>query len=297
MRHNNSKSYGFLFILSYLVFLNTCAAKAENDIDLYLRQKTIGTWKTHEGFFIAETTYSADGTFEGEGIINLPDNKLPMFVKGKWEVTDGYLIEIIEETDIPEELLPYNNEFIDKIESVSKDRLIRIDEKGERSVYTRKLSPELEKKHLQLVNEYFKAVGIKKFTNKLLKDEKEKIFENFKKDNTIPQNDKLELEKLLRETREIVEKYMRWENVKQSYISIYSDIYSDEELKALIKFYHTPLGKKVRDNMIELTQKTKILVEQQQLFATAELAKFIADYINEKIQEENQKENSKRNGT
>ncbi len=67
---------------------------------------------------------------------------------------------------------------------------------------------------MQLVNEYFKAVKIKEFTNKLLNDEKERIFEDLKKDNTIPQNDKREVEKFLRETREIVEKYMKWKNVK-----------------------------------------------------------------------------------
>ncbi len=49
----------------------------------------------------------------------------------------------------------------------------------------------------------------------------------------------------------------------------------------------------MRDNMIELTQKTTILVKQQQLFATAELVKFITDYINEKIQEESEKEDQK----
>lgn len=296
MRHNNLRFHGFLICLFYILFLNTSAAIAKIDIDLYFRKQAIGTWKCQEGFFIGETTYFADGTFEGKGIINLPDNKLPMFVKGTWLVDDGYFIEIIVETDIPEELLPYNNEFIDKIESITKDKMITTDEEGERSIYTKKLPPEQEKKHLQLVSEYFKAVRIKEFSNKLLKDEKEKIFENLKKDNTIPQDDKLELKKLLRETREIIEKYMRWENVKQSYISIYSDIYSDEELKALIKFYHTPLGKKVRDNMIELSQKTMILVEEQHLFATAELAKYITDYINEKIQEESEKEERKGDG-
>ncbi len=159
--------------------------------------------------------------------------------------------------------MPYNNESIDKIESVSKDRLIRIDEEGERCVYVRKLPPEQEE---------------------------------LKKDNTIPQNDKLEVEKFLRKTTEIVEKYMRWESVKQSYINIYSDVYSNEELKALIEFYRTPLGKKVLDNMQELTRKTMILVEEQQIFATAELTKFIADFINEKIQEESEKEDQKRDG-
>jgi uncharacterized protein len=296
MHHNNLRFHGFLICLFYLLFLNTSTAKAEIDIDLYFSKQAIGTWKYNEGFSHGETTYFADGTFEGKGIINLPDNKLPMFVKGTWMIDDGYFIETIVETDLPEEFLPYNNEFIDKVESITKDKMITIDEEGERCVYTKKLPPEQEKKHLQLVNEYFKAVKIKEFSNKLLKDEKEKIFENLKKDNAIPQDAKLELEKFLRETREIVEKYMRWENVKQSYLSIYSDIYSDEELKALIKFYHTPLGRKVRDNMIELSQKTMVLVEDQNLFATAELAKYITDYINEKIQEESEKEERKGDG-
>ncbi len=219
-----------------------------------------------------------------------------MFIKGNWEISDGYFIEIIVETNIPEEFMPYNNESIEKIESVADNRLITINEEGEQCVYVKKLPPELEELHLQLVNEYLETVKAEYYTNKLLKDESDKIFDDLKKDNTLPQDDKLEVEKFLRKTTEIVEKYMRWESVKQSYINIYSDVYSNEELKALIEFYRTPLGKKVLDNMQELTQKTMILVEEQQIFATAELAKFIADFINEKIQEESEKEDQKRDG-
>ncbi len=290
---HNLRVYGFFISLIYLLFLNTGAANAEIDIDLYFSKQAIGTWKYHEGFLHAETTYSADGTFEGKGIINLPDNKLPMFVKGTWMIDDGYFIETIVETDIPEEFLPYNSESIEKVESITRDKMITTDEEGERCVYTKKLPPEQEKKHLQLVNEYFKAVRAKQFTNKLLRDEKEKMFKNLNEDKTIPQNDRREVEKFLREAREIVEKYMRWENVKQSYISMYSDVYSNEELEALIKFYRSPLGNKVLNNMIELTQKTRILVEEQHLFATVELTKFITDFINKKILEENEKEGRK----
>ncbi len=293
---NNLKFHVFVIIMLAFLLLNTCTVKAGNELDQYLSQQAIGTWKYNEGFFNTETTYFADGTFEGKGIINLPDNKLPMFATGNWKISDGYIIEIIVETDIPKEYLPYNNENIDKIESVSKDRLIRIDEEGKRCVYVKKLPPEQEELHLKLVNEYLEVIKAEEDTNRLFNDERDKIFEDLKKDNTIPQNDKLEVEKFLRKTTEIVEKYMRWENVKQSYISIYSDVFSDEELKALIKFFRSPLGKKVIYNMHELTEKTAILVEEQQLFATAELAKFIADFINEKIQEESEKEDQKRDG-
>ncbi len=119
--------------------MNIGSAKAEIDFDCYFSKQAIGTWKCQEGFFIGETTLSADGTFEGKGIINLPDNKLPIFVKGTWLIDDGYFIETIVETDIHEEFLPYNNEIIDRIESITKDKLITTDEEGERCVYTKKL--------------------------------------------------------------------------------------------------------------------------------------------------------------
>ncbi|MCP4272796.1 MAG: hypothetical protein GY781_12665 [Gammaproteobacteria bacterium] len=128
----------------YLLFLNSNAAKAEIDIDLYLRQQAIGTWKYNEGSSHAETTYFADGRVEGNGIMTLPDNDLRVFIKGNWEITDGYLIETIVETNIPDEFLPYNNECIEKIESVSSKKMITIDEEGERCVYTKMLQQEQE---------------------------------------------------------------------------------------------------------------------------------------------------------
>ncbi len=162
MKLNNAKLYVFIISILTLLFFNTCAVKAESELDKYLTQQAIGTWKFNEGFFNTETTYFADGTFEGKGIINLPDNKLPMFAKGNWEITDGHFIEIIVETDIPKEYLPYNNESIDKIESVSKDRLIRIDEEGEQCVYVRMQTQD------DFVDSFYKEENIESYISSIV---------------------------------------------------------------------------------------------------------------------------------
>jgi hypothetical protein len=71
----------------------------------------------------------------------------------------------------------------------------------------------------------------------------------------------------------IVEKYtqeivsttkaaLEWNKIKKPFIELYMKVYTEKELKELIKFYESPVGKKMIAKMPELMQKTMILSQQ-----------------------------------
>ncbi len=64
---------------------------------------------------------------------------------------------------------------------------------------------------------------------------------------------------MFKEYRHVLEKfydkYLNWDAIKNDLAQIYVEAFTTEELKGLIKFYKTPLGKKVAEKLPELTQK------------------------------------------
>ena len=63
----------------------------------------------------------------------------------------------------------------------------------------------------------------------------------------------------------IVEKYnqkiidtlrqeMRWERMKDDFVNLYLEVYTEEEIRGLTEFYKSPLGQKMLDKMPELMQ-------------------------------------------
>ena len=57
-----------------------------------------------------------------------------------------------------------------------------------------------------------------------------------------------------------VNKDVNWDNLKSQFVNLYADIFSAEELDALIKFYESPTGGKLIDKQPEIQQKiTEIL--------------------------------------
>jgi hypothetical protein len=82
--------------------------------------------------------------------------------------------------------------------------------------------------------------------------------------------------------REFVAKYVSWTAVKGDYAALYADVFTEQELRDLIAFHQTPLGKKLLASMpdlitrgtqigqakldahsAELTQKIKARIEEQ----------------------------------
>ena len=50
-------------------------------------------------------------------------------------------------------------------------------------------------------------------------------------------------------------KHLSWENLKDDFIKLYTDAFTEPELKDIYAFYQTPSGKKMVAKMPELTGK------------------------------------------
>ncbi len=65
--------------------------------------------------------------------------------------------------------------------------------------------------------------------------------------------------------RKFFEKYMSWSSLKEDFIKLYMNEFSEEEVKQLTAFYRTPIGKKTLEKLPQLMmQGSKIGTERVQ---------------------------------
>ncbi len=75
--------------------------------------------------------------------------------------------------------------------------------------------------------------------------------------------------------RDFFMKYMSYAAMRDDYVELYASVYTEKELKELMKFYGTPLGKKMVATMPELTAKSTKLGQQVVAEHMAELQQAI----------------------
>jgi uncharacterized protein len=56
--------------------------------------------------------------------------------------------------------------------------------------------------------------------------------------------------------RQFMDTHLRWETMKPEYIRLYTDLFSERELRDLTAFYRSPLGRKLIETTPELTVRT-----------------------------------------
>lgn len=60
----------------------------------------------------------------------------------------------------------------------------------------------------------------------------------------------------------LMNKEMSWDNLKAPFVNLYAESFSAEELDALVKFYESPIGKKLVDKQPEIQQKSMALTRK-----------------------------------
>ncbi len=70
--------------------------------------------------------------------------------------------------------------------------------------------------------------------------------------------------------RKFYEKHMSWDSLKDDFIAIYMEEFSEEEIRELIAFYKTPVGRKAIKKMPLLRVKCARIGEEQLLKNLAE---------------------------
>lgn len=71
--------------------------------------------------------------------------------------------------------------------------------------------------------------------------------------------------KMQTEIMSLVKEEFSWDKVKDSYIKLYADVFTEDELKGLIEFYNSPAGRKFIEKMPELMQKSSMMTQKQMM--------------------------------
>jgi len=58
---------------------------------------------------------------------------------------------------------------------------------------------------------------------------------------------------------------LSWDNIKNGYITLYADLFTEKELKDLTAFYESPVGQAYVRKQPELTQRSMILSQQMMM--------------------------------
>ena len=85
---------------------------------------------------------------------------------------------------------------------------------------------------------------------------------------SIPTNNK---EKLTISLKAFFDKYLPHDRFIEQFAQLYAEIFTEDELNQLIKFYKSPLGKKVALRLPEVLQKGMLIDQQILMEHTAEL--------------------------
>lgn len=72
-----------------------------------------------------------------------------------------------------------------------------------------------------------------------------------------------------------------WNKLKPDMVKLYTSSFSEQELKDLVAFYQSPLGKKVLETMPKVTQQSAQLTQQKLESAVPVVNKLLADMTKE----------------
>ena len=78
----------------------------------------------------------------------------------------------------------------------------------------------------------------------------------------IPEEKKPVMESYMKKMANLMREEMSWSKWKESFVEIYVNVYTEEELRELAEFYRSPLGEKFMAKMPEVMQETMKVSQQ-----------------------------------
>jgi hypothetical protein len=88
-------------------------------------------------------------------------------------------------------------------------------------------------------------------------------------------------QKYLQRIYQIMAGEMRWDNIKEDYINLYVDVFSESELRELIRFYETPLGQKLIEKTPILMQRSMLIGQQKMMRVMHEIQAISREMVQE----------------
>ena len=86
------------------------------------------------------------------------------------------------------------------------------------------------------------------------------------------------MEELNRLMMDLVTRELNWEKLKAPITNIYAESFTVEELEAMIKFYESPIGKKLLAKQPEMQQKTMQLMQSVMMKLMPEMEKVAKEF-------------------
>ena len=93
-------------------------------------------------------------------------------------------------------------------------------------------------------------------------------------------------QRYLQRINDLVAREMQWQEIKNDYIGLYTDAFTEQELHQLIQFYSTPLGHKVVEKMPVLMEQSMQLGQKKMMNIMPEIQALSEEMIQE-IQKQN----------
>jgi uncharacterized protein len=78
-------------------------------------------------------------------------------------------------------------------------------------------------------------------------------------------------QKYIQRIYQIMGREMRWDNIKEDYINLYVNVFTESELRELIRFYQTPLGQKLIEKTPVLMQRSMRIGQQKMMRVMPEI--------------------------
>ncbi|MGB4074720.1 DUF2059 domain-containing protein [Pseudomonas sp.] len=96
-------------------------------------------------------------------------------------------------------------------------------------------------------------------------------------ESNAPQSEKAVLETYQAQANAALEQAVGWDKLKPDMVKLYTSTFSEQEMKALISFYESPLGKKVLEKMPTLTAQSAQLTQGKLETAVPKVNQLLAD--------------------
>ena len=94
-------------------------------------------------------------------------------------------------------------------------------------------------------------------------------------------------QRYLQRINDLVAREMQWQEIKNDYIKLYTDAFTEQELRQLIQFYSTPLGHKVVEKMPVLMEQSMQLGQKKMMKIKPEI-QALSEEMFQEIQKQNQ---------
>jgi hypothetical protein len=94
-------------------------------------------------------------------------------------------------------------------------------------------------------------------------------------------------QRYLQRINDLVAREMQWQEIKNDYVGLYTDAFTEPELHQLIQFYSTPLGRKVVEKMPVLMEQSMQLGQKKMMKIMPEIQALSEEMLKE-IQKQNQ---------